>query len=142
MHLSGMRLLRRGSVVKQKLGEKQQALVDALRSGKYKQGTLTLRNSKDEFCCLGVACDLLDHIEWQADVCGSCYGVSDTKDMYLIGTLPRSVQSIYGFRSDNGSARDRNVLLNLTSLNDQGTSFEEIADILEHEPEQYFTKEA
>jgi len=32
--------------------------VDALRSGKYKQGRDYLRNKRDEFCCLGVLCDL------------------------------------------------------------------------------------
>ena len=32
--------------------------VSALRSGKYKQGTGRLRDSDDQFCCLGVLCDL------------------------------------------------------------------------------------
>jgi len=30
----------------------------ALRSGKYKQGTGTLRDEFDNFCCLGVLCDV------------------------------------------------------------------------------------
>jgi len=32
--------------------------IKALRSGKYKQGQTVLRNEKDEYCCLGVLCDL------------------------------------------------------------------------------------
>lgn len=34
-------------------------LVEALESGKYKQTTGTLRRN-DNFCCLGVACELFD----------------------------------------------------------------------------------
>jgi hypothetical protein len=33
--------------------------LEALRSGKYKQGDSNLRGFDDAFCCLGVACDLL-----------------------------------------------------------------------------------
>lgn len=32
--------------------------VAALRSGEYKQGMGSLRSSSNEFCCLGVLCDL------------------------------------------------------------------------------------
>lgn len=39
---------------------------DALRSGRYAQATGTLRNP-DGFCCLGVACDLIDPEAWKAD---------------------------------------------------------------------------
>lgn len=31
---------------------------DALESGKYKQGELCLRDKDDNFCCLGIACEL------------------------------------------------------------------------------------
>ena len=34
------------------------ALLFALRSGKYKQGGGCLRTNDDNFCCLGVLCDL------------------------------------------------------------------------------------
>jgi len=36
----------------------------ALRSGKYKQGKYRLRNNRDEFCCLGVLCDVSDQGQW------------------------------------------------------------------------------
>jgi hypothetical protein len=32
--------------------------VAALRSGEYKQGTGSLRNSQNEYCCLGVLCEV------------------------------------------------------------------------------------
>lgn len=32
--------------------------VEALRSGRYKQGTEMLRSLDDEFCCLGVLCEV------------------------------------------------------------------------------------
>lgn len=41
--------------------ELKSAWLKALRSGDYPQGTGQLRNSDDEFCCLGVLCDV---VEW------------------------------------------------------------------------------
>jgi hypothetical protein len=32
--------------------------IDALRSGEYKQGKKKLRSTENQFCCLGVLCDL------------------------------------------------------------------------------------
>ena len=37
--------------------------LEALRSGKYKQGRYTFRNG-DKYCCLGVLCMVLKHPEW------------------------------------------------------------------------------
>jgi hypothetical protein len=37
--------------------------VEALRSGKYKQGTGHLRTG-DNYCCLGVLCDLNEYTNW------------------------------------------------------------------------------
>lgn len=34
------------------------AWIKALRSGDYKQGRMKLRNLDDEYCCLGVLCDV------------------------------------------------------------------------------------
>jgi hypothetical protein len=38
--------------------------IAALRSGAYKQGREALRND-DEFCCLGVLCDVIDQNGWE-----------------------------------------------------------------------------
>ena len=40
----------------------------ALRSGKYAQGRGTLRNG-DNFCCLGVLCDIVAPNAWDGDGC-------------------------------------------------------------------------
>lgn len=39
--------------------------IEALRSGKYKQGRLKLRDKTDCFCCLGVLCDISGVSEWE-----------------------------------------------------------------------------
>lgn len=50
--------------------------VEALRSGNYKQGDMLLRDTHDNFCCLGVLCDIhakmfkkewvqLDHVAYR-----------------------------------------------------------------------------
>lgn len=36
----------------------KQPWIDALRSGKYKQGPAYLRTLDDKFCCLGVLCEV------------------------------------------------------------------------------------
>jgi hypothetical protein len=36
----------------------------ALRSGNYKQGAGALKNKNDEYCCLGVLCDISGEGEW------------------------------------------------------------------------------
>jgi hypothetical protein len=42
--------------------------VAALRSGKYKQGEEKLRDvEKNEYCCLGVVCDIYDPTQWHID---------------------------------------------------------------------------
>src|SRR4051794_35352962 len=49
------------------MNELTQKWVDALRSGKYKQGKGLLRDFNDNYCCLGVLCEIagisasLDH---------------------------------------------------------------------------------
>lgn len=90
--------------------------IKALRSGKYKQGKEDLHDSvHNTFCCLGVLCDIGyaqphhngdAYIENDPDLTENCY--LETKDGYIpsLGT-------------------------DLAKLNDNGTTFEEIADIIE-----------
>ena len=97
--------------------------VKALRSGEYKQTSGVLRDG-DEFCCLGVACDISELSGW------------DEGNVYLFeqGVLPNAVRELYGLeRSDGEFVGDC-----LTVLNDNGASFQEIADIIESEPEGLF----
>ena len=92
----------------------------ALRSGDYQQGQNYLRQG-DQYCCLGVLCDLYGKAvgsEWEE--CGEGYYMlhRDT------AALPPKVQEWAGIP---GRANP----LCLTSLNDNGATFEELANIIE-----------
>lgn len=106
--------------------------VRALRSGKYKQGKKTLATVDGKFCCLGVACELaikdgVDIIKEKAPD-GFLY---DGKS----GILPARVRKWLGLRSNVGTfGKDGD----LSVLNDSGTRFKTIANIIESEPEGLF----
>lgn len=104
----------------------------ALRSGEYKQGAGKLRNREDEFCCLGVLCDLQSksgqpvaewkETDWAESVTfGGCSGVPPS--------------DVVEWAAENYIGQDRsfaiNYSTNLTSMNDSGISFAEIADIID-----------
>ena len=103
------------------LTENQKKWISALRSGKYKQGKKKLRVG-DSYCCLGVACEVLG-IE----------GVKDPEGYYcysnLFAVAPMRVVEALGLINEVGSRNDGST--NLTRLNDEGKTFEEIADELE-----------
>lgn len=42
----------------------KRAWINALRSGKYIQGYGALKSISNEFCCLGVLCDVIDPTRW------------------------------------------------------------------------------
>lgn len=93
--------------------------LEALRSGKYEQATKVLRSRSDCFCCLGVACDLLDSTKWLQGEnpdgldWGEC--ASSMTDEKLADAL--------------GLFQD--TIIKLASMNDTGTSFEAIAAYIE-----------
>lgn len=117
--------------------EARKALVAALRSGRYTQITGGLERLDADGnvignCCLGVACR-----EYIADG-----GTLELRRMKLAGDeytafagdggfLPGAVQAWLGFANALGN----NSRQNLAYLNDHGTTFAEIADIIEREPE-------
>lgn len=111
--------------------------VDALRSGDYLQGVGALRR-RGEFCCLGVACDLLVKkgvLEERLSGSGTTmYGHTGDQLSWAMGTLPSSALDFLG-----GSFRMRVMVpgivipLSLVVLNDdEGRSFDEIATVLEN----------
>lgn len=114
--------------------------VAALRSGEYKQGQGYLRKGVDgaaEFCCLGVACDLVikEHlVDIQTD-----FGPEYTVRYDGAAThLPPSVADYLGFdartRVPDPMARHatmNNAELALIDLNDAGNDFATIADFIE-----------
>jgi hypothetical protein len=97
----------------------------ALRSGRYKQGTMQLReilkHQQDKFCCLGVLADLA--VQEEVPTCLKTeLSKTDWDDGYfmgMIGALPSGWL-------DPATAEE------LMSLNDGGMSFEKIADVIEN----------
>lgn len=57
--------------------ELKNAWCDALESNKYKQGTRRLR-TRDEFCCLGVLCDVRDGIGIADDIQDTLIDMNDS----------------------------------------------------------------
>lgn len=109
---------------KQKLGPRQQAWVDALRSGKYEQGRSYLKNG-GAYYCLGVACainpELVKDFDWGP-----------------LATLPIEVVEYLGVRDSVGEPISEH-LKSLVALNDKlRWSFSKIADQLENDAESYF----
>ena len=112
---------------------KAMQLVKALRSGEYQQGMYQLVNDQDEFCCLGVACNISKQpLEWKRR--GGLWEMSGASS-----TLPAAIQEEFGFYSDGGSRRDGKFFLiddtkysDLMDANDSGVSFNDIADYIEN----------
>ncbi len=100
--------------------------VDALRSGVYTQGKHGLRDVvNNEFCCLGVLCELIDPTAW-----------TEYEDD---GHGNRSPFMSYGRGNEaNGAYAPLDMLpiidqSRLSNLNDGGKSFEVIADVIEQD---------
>lgn len=109
----------------------------ALRSGEYAQGTQVLRSLSDEFCCLGVLCDLAvkagvipeprENANGRSYVYGS--GGHDTEEETTV--LPQSVMDWAGCGQNPIIAMDRRSAT-LAELNDyDAMSLSEIADVIE-----------
>lgn len=108
----------------------------ALRSGEYTQGVGGLRNNADEFCCLGVLCDLAvkngAYVTVTADdeMNGFTYGGE-------IGFLPSLVREWAGLSerdpvlvpAEDNPEHDGD--LHAAQLNDEGKTFAEIADLID-----------
>ncbi len=102
---------------------------NALRSDDYIQGEGALK-FEDEYCCLGVLCDihrqLTNNGDWVDD---DEYEVKDGDSCDM--KLPLEVQDWTGLLHDDPIVLDGAATL--ASLNDDGYTFEEIADIIESE---------
>ena len=100
--------------------------VEALRSGKYEQTTGSLTTpSRDKFCCLGVACDL--------------YAKEHGKPKFRNqGLLPKYTKEWLGLQTSDGFHDVGSYSVSLAEMNDEGSSFAEIADRIEAEPDGLF----
>jgi len=120
------------------LGPRQKQLVDALRSGRFIQGTGCLQSVIDNdsaYCCLGVACKIAEEndIPVVYDSNAKIYG----KTLF---NQP-SVKSWYGFMTNSVVISGGINLTNLTTLNDNvGLNFSEIADVIEKHTDSIFTE--
>lgn len=101
--------------------ERRAHWVKTLRSNKYKQTTSTLQDAQG-FCCLGVLCDLADDHRWAFEAPVFNYLAGGTKH----NTMPPDyvLEDVGVTESQAGDLAD---------LNDNGLSFELIADCIEHQ---------
>ena len=121
--------------------------VDALRSGEYKQGQGRLKNEKNEYCCLGVLCDLAvkEGVVQEKRVTEPFRAhpdyFFDKQDAFLpasvvewaglnsTGTLVRMGDGIFTVRVEYNEERT-----SLSALNDaKGLTFNEIADLIKEQ---------
>lgn len=95
--------------------------VEALRSGKYKQGREYLRTELSKgtynYCCLGVLCDIKDERIWD-------HKQPQDYINYAYSEFPS--YTILDWAKLNGKIAE-----GLAAMNDCGASFEEIADWIE-----------
>lgn len=117
------------------LGPKQLKWIEALESGEYKQGTQLLRNLNDEYCCLGVACDLYG-VPWSKGL--NYYHINGIQNR-----LTDEVAEELKFYGCGGKHKDDDENRALWMLNDcDDFTFKEIAQVIRNNPEHYFTESA
>lgn len=115
----------------------------ALRSGKYKQGTngylCEIKNGSRYFCCMGVLSDLYikeKKMKWQdfqdnrLSFDGDCSLPAESVCRWA-GLINKTLNG--NKTNPKGSFRNKNGIIMecLTNINDSGTSFKEIAKIIE-----------
>lgn len=101
---------------------------NALRSGEYRQGRQALKTRDGAFCCLGVLCDIIPDNKcddkWKDDPRYFGYlfrHETAEKDFVSSSTyLPSTIADAYDVNIQNA--------YELAKMNDNGSSFEEIAD--------------
>ena len=92
----------------------------ALRSGSYKQTESQLYDGDNGFCCLGVACVVAGHLK------NKLTGYGFPADVFQRLKIPKSLHT------------DEEDLAHLLStMNDAGKSFEQIADWIDKNVELY-----
>lgn len=112
--------------MKAKLKEKW---LKALRSGDYHQGRTRLRDIHDQFCCLGVLCDMSSKGSWRRDQHDTISyrfelkGTDNEPLTAMMGSLHQYALKEFGLSSS--------AEITLIRMNDHGESFEEIADWIE-----------
>lgn len=110
--------------------EKHRNLVaDALESGEYQQCIGTLKDG-NEFCCLGVACDVFKKETGKGKWNDTFFMVDSEASQICLVT---EVRSWLGLKSDEGFYQTDKGLT--THNDDDGWTFEEIAKLFRDPPE-------
>ena len=122
--------------------EVKEIWVNALLSGEYQQGHGALRK-RDEFCCLGVLCDLAVQAKVIAP---ETMAMSDGRRKFFgyedsDRDLPQEVMEWAGVKDSSGVYEDaKGSDRNLAFDNDKGKKFPEIAKIIESKPKGLFVE--
>lgn len=106
--------------------EIKQRWLDALRSGKYRQGSRVLRSESNKYCCLGILCELVDPAGWRPTPVPSLSGMA--YEYITGGSHNVSMPSI---RTLESAELEPEIAEKLARLNDDGMSFSDIAKYIE-----------
>lgn len=106
----------------------RRALIAVLRSGKYRQGKELLRPTEDTFCCLGVACDLVDPEGWKYDR-EALNGGGAWLHQGMHSLPSTEVNKLYGELLDPFYFPE--LAISADGMNDEGHTFLEISGALE-----------
>lgn len=114
--------------------ELKKAWLKALRSGRYPQGRKRLHTNNNTYCCLGVACEILNYPR-TLDEDDTHY---TTKTGHIIRTAldtdnPLGISYIGEFPSGISceNSRGNQFHISLVTLNDIGYSFHSIARVID-----------
>lgn len=103
------------------------AWVAALRSGEYTQGRMRLRSPQNEFCCLGVLCNL--HAQAHPEIAAQ---QTDPNTYFgLVGLPATSVIYWADLPGHDPAVQHHSKWTRLSALNDNGLTFNQIADLIE-----------
>ena len=106
------------------MNELTKTWIDALRSGKYRQGQGVLRTRDNGFCCLGVLCDIVDTDSWKVvNVSGEEKFDSTFGSDSISGFPKQEVLDLVGMSFEDAET--------LADLNDNGCTFDFIASDIE-----------
>lgn len=106
--------------------------VKALRSGKYQQGKNHLRVG-NEFCCLGVLCDIAPKSvrePWKPRI-DNTYEVKVYSMHGISSCIPDPIKTWANLTDGSIYVPYNGTTIALSYLNDNGISFNEIADLIE-----------
>lgn len=117
-----------------------EAWANALRSGRYKQGRgqlagQPLDDGEMQYCCLGVACEVAIangvRLEVENAVDDGHPGIISRLYNGRVDFLPNGLAARFGLQSDTGILPGVEDGRSLSQYNDDGASFDRIADLIE-----------